>query len=309
MLLKFAISDMLDDRRLKNISPITMGRYKLTLRNFQDFMTSEEIVDVEDITPNHIKKYILHCKEEKGNNPVTSNSKLRVLKTLFNYLVESEFITEKQNPVKRVQYAKEETRIDVFKENHIRQILAYYRRHKDKSKNFYFARAHCLVLVLLSTGLRVGEISNLTWDKLDLVNKQATVFGKLRVESSIPLADKTVKELIEWKLYLERCFRRQKLVYVFPTHKNKQWTDNGIKCLFKRLQKEMGFDDVRLSAHTFRHYYCHTLIKNGADAFTVQRLMRHSSMEMSRRYMALWGSELKEQNDKYNPINSLNIDY
>jgi len=308
LLLRFAISDMLDDRKLKNVSPITLGRYQLTLREFHDFMVTEEVVNVEDVTPNVVKKYLIYCQQDKGNNAVTSNSKLRVLKTLWNYLVESDYVTEKQNPVRKISYGKEDIKIDVFKEHHVRQMLAYFRKQKDKSKSFHAARAHCLILLLISTGLRVGEVSNLTWDKLDLEAKQAIVFGKLRIETSIPLADRTVKELIEWRLYLERKFKRKKAEYVFPTDQNTKWSDNGIKCVFKRLSLEMNFSDVRLSAHTFRHYFCHNLIKNGADAFTVQRLMRHTDMEMTKRYMAMWGKDLSEANNKFNPINNIGFD-
>ncbi len=69
----------------------------------------------------------------------------------------------------------------------------------------------------------------------------------------------------------------------------------------------MGFHGVRLSAHTFRHTFAVRMVKAGADAFTVQRMLRHTALSMTMRYVNLFGTALKDQNDKFNPFNSLDL--
>jgi site-specific recombinase XerD len=61
------------------------------------------------------------------------------------------------------------------------------------------------------------------------------------------------------------------------------------------------------SAHTFRHTFCHRLAMSDMSAFAIQKLMRHQNIAVTMRYVAMWGNELREQNDKYNPLNSLDI--
>ncbi len=46
---------------------------------------------------------------------------------------------------------------------------------------------------------------------------------------------------------------------------------------------------------------------SGTSAFAIQTLMRHKKINVTMRYVAMWGNELREQNDKYNPLNFLDI--
>src|SRR5690606_18353214 len=136
-----------------------------------DFCFSDEIINAEEVTTNTIKKYLLHCQNEKANNATTKNSKLRVLKSFFNYLVDSEYITEKQNPTKKVNYAKEDIIIPVFQDYHINQMLSYFRKMKGRTKSYYAVRDYTMIIFFISTGARCGEVSNLEWNNVDFENK------------------------------------------------------------------------------------------------------------------------------------------
>ena len=84
-------------------------------------------------------------------------------------------------------------------------------------------------------------------------------------------------------------------------------TQNSIMLVFQNLQRKMNFSDVRVSPHTFRHTFCHRLAMSGMSAFAIQKMMRHENIAVTMRYVAMWGNELKEQNDKHNPLNTLDI--
>lgn len=306
MLMKFAVKDFLDDREFKNISPATMIRYKTQLGEIQDYFAKEEVVNVEEVTPSLLKQYLLHCQNERNNAPSTKNSKLRVLKTFFNYMAECEVIDEKQIPTKKIGYATEDVKIEVFNDNHIKQMLGYYRNLKQREKSFYAYRDYCMIVFLLGTGCRLGEMINLKWNEVNVINGTITVFGKKRVQSSVPITDKLVKELAEFKIYCQQKFCTPS-EYVFTNSRNRRLTENAIKCVFKRLKDIMNFKDVRLSCHTFRHSFAHRFLMSGGDVFTLQKMLRHKKLEMTMRYVSIWGTALKEQNDKFNPLNDLDI--
>jgi integrase/recombinase XerD len=305
MLLKFSIKDFIEDREFNNLSPKTISSYNATLQEFQNYV-SEKVVDVADVTPSHIKSYLLYCKKDRGNNPTSINHKLHNLKIFFNYLEDIEVINSKNNPTKKIPYVKEDIKIETFTDYQIKQMLDYYRRLKHRDKGFYAYRDYSMIIFLLGTGCRLGELINLRWKDIDFLNYSITFYGKKREYSSIPMTEKLKKEMCEYKVFCEQTFDKLS-DYVFTNQYNKQLTDNAVKCIFKRLKGIMNFKDVRLSCHTFRHTFAVNMIKNNCDIFTLQKMLRHSDLSMSKRYINLFGTALKEQNDKYNPLNGIEV--
>lgn len=303
MLLKFAIQDFIEDREFKNLTQKTISGYSATLKEFQEFISEQEVVNANDVTQSHIKSYLLHCKKNKNNNPTSINHKLHNLKIFFNYLQDIEVISEKQNPAKKINYVKEDIKIEVFNDYQIKQMLDYYRRIKRREKGFYAYRNYTIIVFLLGTGSRLGELINLRWDDIDFINNTIVFYGKKREYSSIPMTEKLKKELMEYKTYCEQTFESLS-EYVFTNRKNEKLTDNAVKCIFKRLKKVMNFKNVRVSCHTFRHTFAVNMIKNNCDIFTLQKMLRHKDLSMCRRYVN-FGTALKEQNDKFNPLNEI----
>lgn len=85
-------------------------------------------------------------------------------------------------------------------------MLGYYQRLKNRDKSFYAYRDYLSIVFLLGTGVRLGEFINLKWNDVELKHGLITVWGKKRQQSSIPLTEKLVKELCEFKVYCDRFF-------------------------------------------------------------------------------------------------------
>lgn len=292
MLLKFAIQEFLDDRNYKNLSSYTLKMYRQNLGLFLDYCTLNNISNVEDIRPNVIKAYMLQCKEE-GNKPSTMNNKFRSIKVFFNYLVEEEIIEKKQHPATKIRSVKEDIRIEVLTDSQIRQMLNYFKRFNYRGNAFTAYRDRMIVIFLLSTGVRRGELINLKWKDVDFDNQTIAVFGKKRQVASIPFTKKLKVELVQYKLYLQEHFEEDS-EYVFPTYTNGAMTTEAVASIFKRLRKIMNFSGVRLSSHTFRHTFVHRAILNGMDVMTLQKILRHEDLTMTQRYVNLWGTALKQ---------------
>jgi integrase/recombinase XerD len=306
MLLKFAIQDFKEDREYLNLSKQTIKTYQIMLGEFQQYFVEKEILNVEDVTNNNVKSYLLYCMKSKGNNPVTINTKIKNLNAFFNYMVKSEIINEKRNPMLKIEKVKTDTKIEVFSDNHIKQMLGYYRKLKGREHSFYAYRDHTIILTLLGSGIRLGELCNLKWNDVDLIKGTIIVFGKKRTQASIPITHKLVQELAEYKVFCQKSFTELS-DHIFVNRENNPLTEDAVKNVFKRLKIIMNFKEVRLSAHTFRHTFAHRFLMNGGDVFTLQKMLRHSSLKMTEKYLAIWGTALREQNEKFNPLNSINF--
>jgi integrase/recombinase XerD len=153
------------------------------LNEFHDYCIENEIVNLEDCTQSLVKNYLIYCSKECGNNPTTVSSKLHVCKIFFNYFEnEMEVFTAKTNPTKRIGFAKEDVKIEVFTDAQIKQMLTYYQKLKYRDKSYYAYRDFFLIIFLISSACRLGETVNLRWAEVDLHNQVITVNGKKRIE-------------------------------------------------------------------------------------------------------------------------------
>lgn len=305
MLLKFAIQDFIEDRRFKNLSDVSINGYKIDLGELEKWLNEKGITNIEDVTERDIKQFFYHLKNDKGNNPVTINHKLINIRAFFNYLVKEKII--KESPV-TVQKQKVDVKIEAFTDEQVYQILRHFRRMKTKEKTFYAYRNYLMTLTFLGTGIRLGEIVNLRWKDVDLYEGKLTVFGKARKQRTIPLHEKLQEEFKQYRVFAKIKgidFREDD--YVFTDVRKKQLSKNAIHLVYSRVSKIMNWKGVKLSAHTFRHTFAKNWIMSGGDAFSLQRILGHSTLEMTNRYVSLFGSAVKEQNDKYNPLNRIDI--
>lgn len=303
MLLKFAFQDFLDDRRFKNTTEVNIQNYKTLLGEFVDYCNENEVLNVEEIESSLVKKYLVFC-QNKGNSAGTVNTKLQRIRAFLNYMIEEGIV--KENVAKKVKRQKEDVKINVFSDQQIQQMLGYYRGLRRREKSYFAYRGYMLILTFLGTGIRRTEIINLKWADVDLDNLTMSVYGKRRKKEIVFLTEKLAKEMSAYNLFCKRHFGNLS-DYVFVNRDKTQMTQNSIMLVFQNLQRKMNFTDVRVSPHTFRHTFCHRLAMSGMSAFAIQKMMRHENISVTMRYVAMWGNELKEQNDKYNPLNNMDI--
>src|SRR5699024_3082166 len=235
----------------------------------------------------------------------TINTRLQRIRAFLNYCVQEKIVTE--NVARNVKRLKEDTKIDVFTDLQINQMLAYYRSLRRKEQSYFAYRGYMLILTLIGNRARRTEAINLKWSHIDEGNLSLSVFNsKGRVDSTVFITEKLLKELLYYKSFCISHFGKLG-EYVFVNRDNTQMTQNSIMLLFQNLSKKMNFKDVRVSAHTFRHTFCHRLAMSGASPFAIQKMMRHENIQTTMRYVAMWGSDLRKQNDEHNPLNDFQL--
>lgn len=300
MNIRLATEEFISEKQFENLSENTLVAYRRLFESFLAWCDTNGIAQVENVSGRHLKAYLAYCKEERGNNPTSINTKRKQFRAFFNFLLQEKLIEE--NPTDGVKRVREDIRIKTFTDDEVRQIMSHLRRMKRKEDSFYAYRNYVIFLTLIGTGLRAGELVSLKWNSVDLKRRTVKVFGKRRREESVPLSERVCEELTHWRDYCIVTFGEAP-TSVFVTQKGAQLTVNGLKCWFKRMAQKMNFPETRCSAHSCRHYFAKSWIQNGGDISTLAKVLRHTSIKTTEKYLQFWGNEVADDNDRFNPLN------
>ena len=78
--------------------------------------------------------------------------------------------------------------------------------------------------------------------------------------------------------------------------------------LMNRLKKVTGIENVRLSAHTFRHTFSKMYLQEGGDVFSLSRELGHSDIKTTQRYLEDFTSEnARKRHTEFSPLNRLKV--
>jgi integrase len=156
---------------------------------------------------------------------------------------------------------------------------------KDKSPD-----VHDQTLLSLHAGLRFGEIASLTWQDIDLTKGVLTIRDAKAGSRYAFLTEQAAA-------MLKARTEGKPSDYVFQGRKGKL---GRISPTFFRAVEDLklnkGIDDPRLKIcfHSCRHSYASWLIDQGADLYTVQKLLGHKTNVMTQRYAHLSENRLRD---------------
>ena len=171
------------------------------------------------------------------------------------------------------------------------------------TKGPFSARNRAMVLLLLDPGLRVSEACGLTDDGVDLSEMQITVSGKGGKDRVLPLSRWATKALLVYKVRARTepvgCDN------FFLTKEGLPVTRSAVEQMLIRVGNRANVRGV--SPHRFRHSFALLFLRNGGDSFHLQRLLGHSTLEMTRRYTRLADVDIKEAHRKFSPSDRLRL--
>ena len=165
---------------------------------------------------------------------------------------------------------------------------------KPKPKNFYERRLHLLSLVLLDLGCRITEALTLRVGNVDMENMLITLDGKGRKQRIVPFSFALRKALHRFIA----DFNRKPDSLLFATREGtpvrRMTALRGVKLLCERL----GFAPPGRTLHAFRHTFAVNYLRRGGSVFHLQKVLGHSSLEMTRRYANLVTADLQAVHER-----------
>lgn len=280
----------------RNHSPKTVRWYQEMLGRF--VVSLGPGARVADITPDNIRSYQRGLRDSKRSK-FTLHAYARTLKTFLRWAHREGYVTDELH--RRVEMPKvpkyEDVAVDVLSDQEIAQLLDQLDSSTDIG-----ARNRAIVCLMLESGLRLAEVASLTVDDLHLKEMYVKVHGKGDKEAYVPIGPTTQKALARYATHF-RVPSDPRTKALFLNIFGEPLGIEAIKSYFVRLAKRSGIS--RLHPHLLRHTAATRLLANGADLHTVQRLLRHSDIRTTLRYLHLVPEQLQQKMQMFSPLTGI----
>ena len=283
--------------KAQNLSPLTVGWYDQILDLFGRFLEAQGVGSVREVTPHIIRLYL----EERQTQGISSGTVARTygaLRCFFGFLARERLIP--QNPFMLVEKPRMEHKmLRPLSIDQARLLLS-----APNQKRFIGQRIWTMMILILDTGLRVSEIISLRNDRINWEGGVLRVMGKGNKEREVPFGSTSKQAL--WNYLLRRGdVPGQDLVFInqYGDRLCRRWVDRA----FKRLGEKVGIKGVRVSPHTLRHTFATQYIMNGGDAFSLQQILGHSTLEMVKVYVGLANRDIAVLHQRFSPIDRMGM--
>ncbi len=285
---ELARQDYLLAKQLQGLSPRTLSDYDIGTKKIVEYLE----VNGLPFATNTIRRYLNGL--EVGT--VTLGIRIKVLRTFCRWLhaegyLETDIMAPIPNPKVPGVFPY------VLAEEDIRRLLQASRKKP---------RDLALLLVMLDTGIRAGELCNLALRDLDLDSRALTIKnGKGQKDRYVFFSDTTARALSRWLVYRPGDSISEALFLSRKTHE--KMTRHCLYVTVKRLGDHAGITGVRVSPHTLRHTFATQWIKGGGDTHSLQKMLGHTTTRMAERYVHLVGADVSELHRQYSPVGRLRL--
>ena len=242
----------------------------------------ENDIELSEITYEQAQDYVLYLKNVVRYAPKTVNSNISVIKFVFTYVL--------HRPMDRyfLPYAK----VDKVEREILspEEVAKFIRSMPDE-------RGRAVVALLYCCGLRSCEVAALRYTDISRARKTLTVqAAKNRRGRTIPLNDTALDYLTK---YWFACGRPTE--WLFPGSKpGEHISRDMIGKMVKNHLQDLGWEQRKITSHTFRHCLGTHMYEAGCDLLYIQKFLGHNAISSTLVYITLKPSVLFE-----NPLDTL----
>lgn len=267
-------------RYLKNVSPSTVSWYTHAFK----WLPSESP------TQEQLKDAVMRMRA-KGLKETGCNAVIRAVNAYLHWNTGSERKCGAGCTHLRIPQLKEPQKILPTLTPAQVDLLVSWR---PKAKHFHQRRLHLLTFMLLDTGCRISEALTLRVREIDMDNMLITLDGKGRKQRIVPFSFVMRKALHRFTVDFNRKPDSLLLATRDEMPVGRMTALRGVKILCKQL----GFDPPGRTLHAFRHTFAVNYLRRGGSVFHLQKVLGHSTLEMTRRYANLVTTDLQAVHER-----------
>jgi len=254
--------------RRRNFSPETIRDYRYCLRRFEKDCDAR----LDEMTRADVGAFVDGLIDE-GLKAKTVNSYLNAIRGFYEYMIE-ERGWEGEDPVGKKDYLKQDRPLPrPLSEDEVDDLFDAIDNKRDRA----------IFLIMLRSGLRVSEVSNLNVRDIQVKEKRVFIrMGKGRKDRVVSLSGETMQALCEYMLARAAAPGEESLFVVEKgTYKGQRISVRGIQKRMEYYAKKSG---VKASCHRLRHTFATQVLDAGMRVVYLKVLMGHDWITTAMQY-------------------------
>lgn len=279
----------------EGLAPRTIEEYRQHFQWLCDFLGKD--LSKKEMTTQVFLNWIDYMVHDKQLKPMTVNIRVRTMRAFLRYCFMENLIDDPiHERFKPVKVAEEQ--IETLSVSEIKTLLNSF----DES-TFAGFRDKVMFMVLLDTMVRISELIAMKRSNVDFkagtINLKA-VNTKTRKAREVPLSTKTMKLLKEYMIESED-FGEDLL---FLTYDGREIGSNPWRTRLHEVAELSGVKKA-VRPHILRHTGALLYIQNGGDPFSLQKILGHTDMSMTRKYVNMTNADVKIQHNFFSPLKNV----
>jgi len=263
-----------------NHKPRTLASSFTSVMLFLSFCGKSGKSDIEKIERGDLEGFI-EQEQDRGLRISTVRTRLACIIAFLHYLMEQEIIPG--SVLKRgIKLKLPDTLPRAINPADVRKLLSVIDDTRDRA----------LILLLLRTGIRIGEALGLTLNDLDIEGRKVHLYQgeKNSMGRVVYLSDDA---LFAIKLWLKRRDKNREFLFYGQGHGHLCYSTG--RSLFVKYLKKAGLDQKGYTVHCLRHTFASELLNAGMRLECLQPLLGHQDLEVTRRYARLTDRTREEE--------------
>jgi integrase/recombinase XerC len=282
---------LLDLERAGRLSPRSRDAYKRDLKRLLDWATARGIERIDGLDLTALRSFAA-SEMRAGLDPRTIQRRLSALRKWFTWLEQDGRV--KGNPAADLRAPRARRKLPVTLDPD--QVL---RLLELPGKAPLDVRDRALMELCYSSGLRVSELADARWSRLDEREGLLRVIGKGNKERIVPVGRHALAALAAWRpLHLDLTGGAEDII--FTTRTGSPLSVRSIQQRMAQRAREQGLDQ-HVHPHQLRHSFASHILESSGDLRAVQELLGHANLSTTQIYTHLDFQHLAEVYDRTHP--------
>ena len=273
------LNKFISSKEIEGCSTRTLNYYKDNIIKMLDTIS----LPIDEITTEILRNYLADYKSNSKAGMVTIDNIRRTLSSFFTWLENEDYIVKKT--VRRIHKVKTTRKVkETLTDENLEKL-------RDTCSN---VRDLAILELLISTGMRVGEITRLNISDMNFQERSCIVLGKGNSEREVYFSAKSKMYI---KKYLEMRTDNNEALFVSLIKPYNRLGISGIEILIRNLGKEANINKVH--PHKFKRTMATMAIDKGMPIEQVQKLLGHIKIDTTMEYAMVNQNNVKNSHRKY----------